>query len=157
MTSPIRPAITSSAPAIMSQCGSNSHSMAALTISTCFLAFSPRSTSCRSFPARSCTSSTPRSRVIAISSHETSASKRSRSWRSSSGVQGLSLLLPVFTVVICCRAPESNKLTKVRQSVGASQALGARTCNEKLPPRVLANQASGADRFRGFLKWKARV
>jgi hypothetical protein len=66
------------------------------------------STSCRSFLARSCTSSTPRSKVIAISGQDASASKRSSSCLSSSGVQRLSLLLPVFTVVIiCCCSLES--------------------------------------------------
>ena len=44
ITSPIRPAITSNVPAIMSQCGSCSHSMAVLTISNLFFAFSPSST-----------------------------------------------------------------------------------------------------------------
>jgi hypothetical protein len=44
ITSPIRPAITSNVPAIMSQCGSCSHSMAVLTISNLFFAFRPSST-----------------------------------------------------------------------------------------------------------------
>ncbi len=64
-----------------------------------------------SFSARSFTSSTPRSRVIAISGQEASASKRSSSCWSSSGVQPLSLPLPAFTDVIicCCSLAESQR------------------------------------------------
>jgi hypothetical protein len=51
ITSPIRPEITSNVPAIMSQCGSCSHSMAVLTMSTYLFAFSPSSTKAPGAPS----------------------------------------------------------------------------------------------------------